>query len=90
MDTITYRYGLNSSLKPLDPETATDAFPGSEEKIRVMEERYLRGEAIFHCMDCNDRTAREHRYMPDGITTYVAPMFPLAQPASESVSFGRG
>lgn len=74
LDTITFLYGLNSKLKPLDPETATDAFPGSEEKIRIMEERYLRGQAIFHAQDRNDRTQRSR----------------LAQPASEPRSFGRG
>lgn len=33
---------------PKMPENPTDARPGSEQKIQVMNQRFARGEAVFH------------------------------------------
>jgi hypothetical protein len=40
------------------PSDPTDARPGSEEKIAVMEARYARGEGIFHRQDRSNRGGR--------------------------------
>lgn len=56
------RFGVNSGANvppnaaPPLPAEPTQANPGSEEKIAVLEARYARGEAIFHP---DDLTARE-------------------------------
>lgn len=39
-----------NTMRPI-PATPTDAEPGSPEKIRVMEERYRRGEHLHHPQD---------------------------------------
>lgn len=33
------------------PSESTGAFPGSEEKLRIMEDRFSRGEQVFHPQD---------------------------------------
>ncbi len=35
------------------PSEPTSARPGSEEKVEVLRARYLRGEALFHPLDCD-------------------------------------
>lgn len=40
----------------IDPEGPTMYAPGSEEKIKVMEDRAKRKVAIFHPLDCADRS----------------------------------
>jgi hypothetical protein len=49
-------------LEPLPmPGEPTDAFPGSERKIRIMIERALRKERLFHPLDGVDCPVRHLR-----------------------------
>lgn len=47
-----------------DP-TPTAALPGSEEKMRVLEERALRGEALFHPDDPTNRDGPRGMGLPE-------------------------
>lgn len=44
------RHGINHDQNPRYrlPAEPTDTRPGSEERLRVMEERAARGESVFH------------------------------------------
>lgn len=51
--------------RDMRPKFATTAEPGSEKKIRVMEERYARRESLHHPEDVFDETARGIQHFAD-------------------------
>jgi hypothetical protein len=45
----------NSNIAPTEADTPTKALPGSPEKIKVMEDRFVAGQKIFHPGDFYER-----------------------------------